>query len=74
MCDDLVFTHQWMANLMGVRREAISLAANPLQELGAIEYKRGNIFIKSRISLEKACCECYRIIHNEIHRVHAQTV
>ena len=74
MCDDLVFTHQLMANLMGVRREAISLAANQLQELGAIEYKRGNIFIKSRISLENACCECYRIIHNEIHRVYAQTV
>ncbi len=74
MCDDLVFTHQLMANLMGVRREAISLAANQLQELGAIEYKRGNIFIKSRISLQNACCECYRIIRNEIHRVHARAV
>ncbi len=70
--DDLEFTHELMARGLGVRREGITLAAQHLQDLGAIEYKRGRIHIKNRLSLESASCECYQIVRNEHMRINGK--
>ncbi len=46
--DKLVMTHELIANMLGVRREGVSIAAHHLQEKGLIEYVRGTITILDR--------------------------
>jgi CRP-like cAMP-binding protein len=63
-------THESLAQLLGVQRPAVSLAAAQLQKSGAIAYKRGRITLKSRMRLEAQACECYRAIAAEWRRLH----
>ena len=53
------FTHQFLANLLGVQRSAVTIAAGRLQDQKLISYARGRIRILSRSALEAATCECY---------------
>jgi CRP-like cAMP-binding protein len=62
---DLPMTQQLIATVLGVRREAVTLAALRLQGRGAIRYKRGRIRILDRAVLETACCECYLPLRKE---------
>ncbi|WP_438865129.1 Crp/Fnr family transcriptional regulator [Neptunicella sp.] len=52
-------THQFIANMLGVRRSAISLAAGQFQKKGLIHYSRGTIKVVSRQGLEAESCQCY---------------
>ena len=42
--DKLVMTHDLIANMLGVRREGVTVAAGHLQDLGLIRYARGTPF------------------------------
>ncbi|MCC2658615.1 MAG: Crp/Fnr family transcriptional regulator [Panacagrimonas sp.] len=57
--DHFHLTHQCLADLLGVRRSAITLAAGALRAHRAISYSRGNIRILDRERLEGASCACY---------------
>lgn len=57
--DTLSLTHQFLADLLGVQRSAVTIAAGKLQRKKLIGYSRGHIRILSRKGLEAACCECY---------------
>lgn len=59
--DEVIVTHGMLADMLGVRRESISLAASKLQCAGVIECDRGRIKIVNRQSLETRACECYAI-------------
>lgn len=65
----LVMTHDLIANMLGVRREGVSIAAGQLQQMGLIEYVRGTITILDRNGLETAGCECYRVVKDEYERL-----
>ncbi|HET6564571.1 MAG TPA: Crp/Fnr family transcriptional regulator [Xanthomonadales bacterium] len=52
-------THQSFANLLGVRRSAITIAAGELQKRKCIRYARGRIRIVSRPRIEAIACGCY---------------
>ena len=67
--DRLVMTHELIANMLGVRREGVSLAAHRLQEKGLIEYVRGTITILDRKGLETEVCECYKVVIDEYDRL-----
>jgi CRP-like cAMP-binding protein len=54
-------THKLLSNMMGVRREEVSKAANALQQDKLISYSRGSVTILNRTELKAASCECYRI-------------
>lgn len=61
----LTMTHEFIGNMLGVRRESISQAASQLQELGVISYSRGEIEVIDRPKLENLACECYQVVKNE---------
>lgn len=67
--DDLVVTQELIANLLGVRREAITEAAGALQQAGVIRYRRGHISVLDRSELEARSCECYLVVKNEFDRL-----
>lgn len=52
-------THEFLAYMMGVRREAVTQAAGALQRQGTITYRRGQMHILDRAALEAAACACY---------------
>lgn len=57
--DNLQLTQEFMADMLGVRRSGITVAAGALQERKLIRYSRGKIAILDRKGLEAASCECY---------------
>lgn len=67
--DELDMTHELAANLLGVRREGVTLAAHRLQDAGLIRYRRGHIVVLDRERLEQKTCECYAIAKKEYHRL-----
>lgn len=65
----LIMTHDLIANMLGVRREGVSIAAGQLQELGLISYVRGTITILDRDGLLANACECYQVVKDEYDRL-----
>lgn len=61
----LPITHAALANLLGVRREAITKIAGNLQQQRLISYNRGNLTILNRAGLEAVVCPCYGIVKKE---------
>lgn len=58
----LDLTQEFLAQMLGVRRTSVTLAARHLQTLGMIKYRRGQIQILDRDVLEEAACECYEAV------------
>lgn len=65
----LTMTQELIANMLGVRREGVSVAAAKLQKLGVIEYHRGRLTIIDRAKLETLSCECYDVVKRECDRL-----
>jgi Mn-dependent DtxR family transcriptional regulator len=57
------------ADMLGVRREAVSHQAGRLQSAGLISYHRGRITILDRAGLEARACECYSVVRREAERL-----
>jgi CRP-like cAMP-binding protein len=67
--DELIMTQELIADMLGVRREGVTVAAGRLQDAGAISYVRGHITILDRQKLEDTVCECYLVVKNEFDRL-----
>ena len=67
--DELLMTQEFIAHMLGVRREGVTAAARRLQEEGMIRYTRGHITILDRVRLEAAVCECYGVVKAEFDRL-----
>ena len=65
---DLRVTQEAIGAVLGVRREAITVAAQRLQALGAIANTRGRITVLSRERVAEGCCECYAVLRDELER------
>ena len=67
--DELQMTQEFISNMLGVRREGVTHAAQNLQEKGLISYVRGHIKILDRAKLETQVCECYEVVKAEHSRL-----
>jgi CRP-like cAMP-binding protein len=57
--DAFSITQEFLAEMLGVRRQTISIIAGTLQKAGLITYRRGAVRILDRKGLEEGTCECY---------------
>jgi CRP-like cAMP-binding protein len=60
--DRFLLTHEFLATMLGAGRPKVTLAAQRLQAAGLITYRRGVVTIEDREGLERAACECYRVL------------
>lgn len=75
MCQDraqskeLELTHEFISEMLGIRRAGVTEAANLLREAGLIHYRRGHVTITDRAGLEAESCECYPLMKREFARL-----
>jgi CRP-like cAMP-binding protein len=67
--DKLVLTQESMAQMIGARRNSVSLVANTLQQANFIHYSRGHIEITNLDGLCKTSCECYATVKAQYNRL-----
>jgi CRP-like cAMP-binding protein len=75
--EDFDITQDFLAAMLGVRRQAVNITAAELQDAGLITYRRGHVALRSRAAVEKSACDCYgvtREMYEELMRIPADTV
>jgi CRP-like cAMP-binding protein len=58
----LPLTQEFLARMIGVQRNAISIVAHALRKAGTIRYSRGQIAIANVEALRRRTCECYHAV------------
>jgi CRP-like cAMP-binding protein len=66
---ELTMTQELIANMLGVRREGVTVAVGHLQGFGYISCRRGHITVLDRAGLEADVCECYDVVKKEFARL-----
>ncbi|KJH73419.1 Crp/Fnr family transcriptional regulator [Aliterella atlantica] len=67
--DEFPLTHEFLSQMLGVRRAGVSEVASRLQNAGFMSYRYGKIVILDRNGLEATSCECYETIKAEFERL-----
>jgi CRP-like cAMP-binding protein len=65
----LLLTQEAMAQMIGARRNSVSLVASTLQQANYIHYSRGHIEILDLDGLRKTACECYASVKTQYERL-----
>jgi CRP-like cAMP-binding protein len=65
----LDLTQEALAQMIGARRNSVSLVANTLQQAKFIHYSRGHIEITNLDGLSKTACECYATVKAQYNRL-----
>jgi len=73
LADEFPLTHEFLAQMLGVRRVSVTEVLKPLQDAGLIRNHRGRMTVLDRKGLEKASCECYQSVIDEFARLFAKT-
>src|SRR3978361_1515858 len=60
--DTLLFTQEFIAEMLGVQRTSVNVAAQTLQHAGIIKHSRGKIEILDLEALRESTCECYQAV------------
>jgi CRP-like cAMP-binding protein len=67
--DSIELTQEFLAQMLGVRRTSVTLAASHLQAVNLIKYRRGHIQIMDLDGLEDTSCECYEAVKTQVERL-----
>lgn len=70
--DEIRLTHDFLAQMLAVRRPTVSLIAYELQQAGVIRYQRGKVTILDRAALERGACECVGALREKTNRIIAE--
>lgn len=65
----LNLTQEFLAQMLGVQRSTVTVAAGEMQRAGMIGYSRGKINIVDRPALTRIACECYGIVSSSYRRI-----
>lgn len=57
--DEVFVTHEFLSQMLGVKRVCVTHAVGALQTLGGIATQRGRIVLQDRAALTDCVCECY---------------
>jgi CRP-like cAMP-binding protein len=71
--ETLPMTQELLARMIGVQRNAISIVAHALQEVGVISYSRGQIEILDVEALQTTACECHQAVKTRLVQLLAAT-
>ena len=66
--DQFEVTQEFLAQMLGVHRQSVTVAASNLQKAGLIRYRRGKLAILDRRGLEAASCGCYQAVTREFEK------
>ena len=67
--NEFPLTHEFLGQMLGVRRATVSDTAAALQRVKLISYHRGVVTIRNGRGLEREACECYRLVRQEFERL-----
>ena len=60
--NELPFTQEFLAQMLGGRRTSVSVIAHTLQHAGMLKYVRGHIKLLDVPALRETACECYQAV------------
>jgi CRP-like cAMP-binding protein len=66
---ELAITHDFLAQMLGVRRASVTDVLRPLVDQGLIRASRGKVTIIDAERLAALSCECYGVIRREYERL-----
>ena len=67
--EGLPLTQEFLAQMIGVRRNAVSIVAHAFQQAGLVSYSRGHIEIRDIDGWRKTSCECYAAVRAQCERL-----
>jgi CRP-like cAMP-binding protein len=67
--DEFPLTHEFLSQMLGVRRATVTEGMRILQKAGAVDYVRGRVVVRDRATLRSTACECYSVITREFDRL-----
>jgi CRP-like cAMP-binding protein len=74
VADEIDFTHEFVALMLGVQRPGVTFAAAKFREAGLIAYSRGRITVKNRHALQALACECYTVVEDRFEELLGFTI
>ena len=66
----LPLTQEFLAQMLGVQRTTVTVAARMLHDAGLINYRRGKITLTDIGGLEESACECYGTLRQRYARAY----
>ena len=67
--DNLPFTQEFLAEMLGVQRTSVNTVSRTLQEAGLVRYARGKIEIIDIEGLREGACECYETVKEQYNQL-----
>lgn len=67
--DEFAIRQEFLAQMLGVHRPTVSVAANTLQKAGLISYSRGHLKILNAEGLKDGACECLELMEAQFDKI-----
>jgi CRP-like cAMP-binding protein len=71
---ELELTQDFIAQMLGIHRPGVTLAAIQLKEASLIDYRRGMVSIVDKEGLEEIACECYETLKSDYEQTNVSLV